>query len=263
MLSSITTCPRRRSRGSNLAALVAVAILASTSAAHTPATPEERCQSARAIAAGKYAQCTLTALSKLTVTGGDTYSAAAGKCTTKYAAQWVKLQAKASGSGSTCDNPRFVDNGDGTVTDRLTGLQWEKKDNLDGSVNLADPHDADNVYNWSASGTAADGTVFTNFLATLNSGGCFAGQCDWRLPARDELLTIVSPAYPACTTPPCIDPIFGTTNPNYYSTATSWTTFFFTDPGINVWFWDFYTGHAALDGKTFTNHRIRAVRAAL
>jgi len=44
-------------------------------------------------------------------------------------------------------------------------------------------HDKDNVYSWSAGGaggTAADGTAFTTFLASPNSGGCFAGQCDWR-----------------------------------------------------------------------------------
>jgi hypothetical protein len=86
-----------------------------------------------------------------------------------------------------------VDNLDGTVTDTLTGLQWEKKANSDNSQNLADPHDADNYYTWSVTGEAADGTVFTAFLATLNNT-CFAGHCDWRLPTRAELLTIEDPA---------------------------------------------------------------------
>ena len=90
--------------------------------------------------------------------------------------------------------PRFVDNGDGTVTDHETGLIWEKKDNFGGGLNLADPHDADNGYAWSASGTVADGAAYTDFLAKLNDGastdggastaitGCFVGHCDWRLP---------------------------------------------------------------------------------
>jgi hypothetical protein len=38
---------------------------------------------------------------------------------------------------------RFVDNGDGTVTDTRTGLMWEQKTD-DGSI-----HDKDNVYTWS------------------------------------------------------------------------------------------------------------------
>src|SRR2546429_7397381 len=70
---------------------------------------------------------------------------------------------------STTTTLRFVDNGDGTVTDNQTGLQWEQKTTTVGSgVNLADPHDVDNSYTWSSSGTAADGTAFTDFLATLN-----------------------------------------------------------------------------------------------
>jgi hypothetical protein len=56
---------------------------------------------------------------------------------------------------------RFVDNHDGTVTDHKTGLVWEKKDNLDGSVNESDPHDADNTETWSSSGSVPDGTMFT------------------------------------------------------------------------------------------------------
>ncbi len=68
-----------------------------------------------------------------------------------YTAAWAKLQATAP--GSTCDNARFHDNGDGTVTDRLTGLQWEQKKN-DGSVHgektFRPVHDMDNLYSWSA-----------------------------------------------------------------------------------------------------------------
>jgi hypothetical protein len=71
--------------------------------------------------------------------------------------------------------PQFVDNGNGTITDRQTCLVWEKKDNAGGI------HDLNNVYQWSSTGSATDGDVFTGFLAGLN-GSNFAGHHDWRLP---------------------------------------------------------------------------------
>jgi hypothetical protein len=100
------------------------------------------------------------------------------------------------------------------VTDRLTGLQWEQKTD-DASV-----HDKDNFHSWSTIPPAADGTAFTSFLTTLN-GGCFAGQCDWRLPTLLELQTILLEPYP-CTTSPCIDQaVFGPTAVNGYWSATT------------------------------------------
>jgi hypothetical protein len=72
-------------------------------------------------------------------------------------------------------SPQFVDNGDGTLTDRQTCLVWEKKDNAGGI------HDLNNLYQWSSTGTAMDGSVFTVFIAGLNSAA-FAGHQDWRLP---------------------------------------------------------------------------------
>ena len=73
---------------------------------------------------------------------------------------------------------------------------------------------------------AADSTVFTEFLRPLNSGACFAGQCDWRLPTRDELQTILADPFTGffeggCTTPSCIDAIFGPTQATGYWSATS------------------------------------------
>src|SRR5882724_11665687 len=46
-------------------------------------------------------------------------------------------------SSTTTTTARFVDNGDGTVTDDLTGLQWEKKDNTCPGI-----HCVSDTYTW-------------------------------------------------------------------------------------------------------------------
>jgi hypothetical protein len=171
---------------------------------------------------------------------------------------------------SGCFATRFVDNGDGTVTDHQTGLQWEKKDNLDNmGFNPADPHDADNQYTLSASGTAPDGTAYTDFLAKLNDGfsldgntitGCFAGHCDWRLPTSAELQTIVDLNVAGCGTfpyPPCIDPAFGPTQSGSFS---YWSATSFSES--DAWIVDFSNGSVSIGIKTAPVYYARAVRNA-
>jgi hypothetical protein len=264
---------------------VAAALLAGASGVHARVTTaEQACQAGRANAAAKYQSCALKALAavdflKVTTpsSGQDLrgYNKAIGKCVTQYVAAWPKLRKKAKGTGSTCDSPRFVDNGDGTITDMLTALQWEKKDNYDRVPNYADPHDADNYYYWNGNtdqGVSANSTVFTKFLASLNSaGGCFVGECDWRIPTRDELATIGRPGCPrplgvpnpctGCTSPtggpnPCIDPTFGPTiSTRYFSDTT-----FPTVPN-DAWFVDFAGFGVAADEKSDAPER--AVRGGL
>jgi hypothetical protein len=244
-----------------LAMLVLGALLVQASAAHAAATPEEACQYGRYRAAAKYSACEQKKMGKV-LAGGDLvkFQMVISTCRVQYTSTWAKLQAKANGSGSTCDNDRFdTASVPGTVIDRLTGLQWEKKDNMDGTPNPGDPHDADNTYRWSVSGTAADGTAFTDLLATLNGGGCFAGQCDWRLPTIYELQTILLEPYP-CTTSPCIDQaVFGPTVAFLYWSATTHATFTFPHYAWNVYF---ANGYVYFNGKD-TDLYVRAVRAGL
>ena len=84
--------------------------------------------------------------------------------------------------------PRFIDNNNGTVTDNLTGLIWLKNANCAGAMG-----------NWN---TAID------YAAALYDGctSCFGtgGDCglsdgssagDWRLPNRNEFLSLLNIAY--------------------------------------------------------------------
>ena len=215
------------------------------------ASPESACQNGRYGAAARYAQCETKATGKY-LAGGDfeKFNQSISKCRIKYASTWTKLQAQATGTGSSCDTQRFTTAG-GTATDHLTGLVWEQKTN-DMTV-----HDRSNNYSWSAGTTDADGTVFTTFLPALNTGACFAGQCDWRLPTRAELETTLSEPYP-CATNPCVDqtvfgPAFGvdmwTSTPDATSTTQVWRVFLFD-------------GKASLNPKSFNGY-VRAVRGGL
>jgi Protein of unknown function (DUF1566) len=70
----------------------------------------------------------------------------------------------------------YTDNGDGTITDKTTGLIWEKLTD-DGSI-----HDWNNVYTWDQ--------AFQK-ITDLNLAN-FAGSNEWRLPNVRELLSIVN-----------------------------------------------------------------------
>lgn len=181
---------------------------------------------------------------------------------------------------------RYVDNGDGTISDHQTGLMWEKKlaDDDPACINahLSDRnvHCAINAY--TATGKdiydnpVGEGSLYTEFLATLNldiiedtSSTCFANYCDWRVPKLSELNSIV---IENCDPNSCIDQIFGPTtayppmgidgsevvDPSYYWTETHSST--------DIWEWyqiDFYYGdiHKWAVWSTFQSiGYVRAVR---
>lgn len=80
---------------------------------------------------------------------------------------------------------RFRDNRDGTVSDLITGLMWEKKcASCDGA------HSRKLRLRWSGDGSEA--TVW-DWLDELNGKGApgFAGFQDWRIPNVKELVSIV------------------------------------------------------------------------
>lgn len=97
--------------------------------------------------------------------------------------------------GVSWPSPRFTDNGNGTVTDNLTGLIWLK------NANCKDT--AGGVSKGSGNLTWSNALTWSNNLANGNCGlndGSHAG--DWRLPNRKELLSLVdysryNPALPS------------------------------------------------------------------
>jgi hypothetical protein len=104
---------------------------------------------------------------------------------------------------SGCLASRFDTSGP-TIIDRQTNLEWEKKDAADDVADYLNPHDVDNVYAWSATSTAPDGSVFSDMLARLNgaSGGTpYANHTDWRLPNLSDFWSI---AVRSCSIPPCV-----------------------------------------------------------
>jgi len=174
------------------------------------------------------------------------------------------------------DEPRFVDNGDGTVTDNETGLMWEQKTGAvgntgecPGAVTCADPHNVNNLYSWASNLGEFEFSGVARFLYVLNDvegGGasCFAGHCDWRLPTSNGLGGI-GPQQPAelesivdCSGgEPCVSPVFGPTASDiYWSSSPSPVG---SCDGQSIWVVDFGSGEG--NGTVSTAKRfVRAVR---
>jgi hypothetical protein len=178
-------------------------------------TPEQTCQQQKLKALGKRELCLRRNAAKLLAGGAD----GAARCQAKFSATLMK-------AGS-C---RYLDNGDGTVSDLNNGLIWEQKDAV-----CPGAHCYTDTFTWTANPEfTPDGTAFSIFLYGLNGGtspdgaatsGCFAGHCDWRLPTVEELTAIVDPTQGFCSGPsgsgPCIDPVFGPTPALFYWSTTT------------------------------------------
>jgi len=72
------------------------------------------------------------------------------------------------------DKPRFTDNNDDTVTDNLTGLMWSKQDSWQMEARWL---------SWDEASEYSKNMAYQQL----------AGYNDWRLPEKEEVLSLVAP----------------------------------------------------------------------
>ena len=135
-------------------------------------------------------------------------------------------------------NPQlsYIDNGDGTVTDKYTGLMWKKCSEPDTTTNCSG---TPNTYIWTDAITACENLIY-------------AGYSDWRLPNMKELFSLIK--YEG-SSGPYIDTTYFPNINDYYWTSTTyppWTTY--------AVFVDFSSGYVNPYDKTDTCY-VRCVRA--
>jgi hypothetical protein len=131
---------------------------------------------------------------------------------------------------------RFNDNGDQTVTDTQTGLTWTKDANLPG--------------------TDLDYSGSLDFVAAMNGSHSFGYQ-DWRLPAIDELASLIdhnrsNPSLPAGHP-------FSNVAASYYWSATQVPG---SDLSVMNWEVDFYFGNLS-SNHTWNNDLLWPVRGTM
>lgn len=211
--------------------------------------PGQRCQAYKFRAVGKYLACRYDAEARFATTPDFArYGANIAKCRQRFASAWMKADYFAANANVICPGSadrvlvqgtldddtynvvvllggdhRYADNDDGTLTDRETGLTWEKKVMLDNAEYLPNLHDADNSLRWAGQchllpskycqptaaaaaacaanvegdafgcgecgvgeGTCTASVTAFTWLVDLNATN-FGGTSNWRLPTREEL----------------------------------------------------------------------------
>ncbi len=145
----------------------------------------------------------------------------------------------------TAPDSRYADNGNGTVTDLTTGLMW--KQCTEGQSSTTTPCDTGTttIYTWQEALQQAE---------TINVGGGFATYTDWRVPNRNELMSLVEYQ---CHSPSINRNFFPNTWTGSYSTSSPYVN----NPN-GAWKVEFSVGAVTTDWKN-TTYRARLVRGGL
>jgi len=151
-------------------------------------------------------------------------------------------------SDHTINPPSYTDDADGTITDNVTGLIWQK---CSAGQNATTCSGTALTYKWYEASGTADATYnaggATNVCGSLTTGG----QTDWRLPNSFELMAIADSEI----FNPAINGIyFPSTLASYY-----WSTTAYVDFPSNAWYADFRYGLVDKVVKT-TSIYVRCVR---
>jgi hypothetical protein len=147
-------------------------------------------------------------------------------------------QSCASGIPRTAPDNRYIDNNNGTVTDRKTTLVW--KQCSEGQSGAA---------------CAVGVTVSMDWQSALQtaSNSTFAGFTDWRLPNVNELQSLLERG---CYSPAINELRFpGPINSNYYWSATSAAS-----DSRNAWVVGFFYGDADRFARKIDTYVVRLVR---
>ena len=162
-----------------------------------------KCQIRKLAAADHYAACTGRA-KRRAVLGKDANVAA---CAASFRA--------AVDRAGDC---RFLDNGDGTVSDLDSGLTWEQKVAGTGCL-----HCASDAYTWAE----AMSTWVSKVNGLANDEGPphpagLGGHSDWRIPNELELDGLRDPTTPLCGIEGCLNSILGPSpSRHHWSSITS------------------------------------------
>ena len=136
---------------------------------------------------------------------------------------------------------RFQNNGDGTVTDELTGLMWKRC--LEGQGDACVNKSAKSFV-WLAA---------KQHVSEINKNNPFAGYSDWRLPNIKELSSIVEHR--------CYDPAINLdVFPNMLSIFV-WSATPFVNGDKHAWGVDFNSGYAGYSFRDSANKSVRLVRS--
>ncbi len=190
--------------------------LASVTSAAAGVDPADKCEAAKLRETGKLASCVMTSLSKTTQAGVGADQAALDACGEKFTDKLTGAETKADGACPTTGDAgaigdavgalatelvksvsgaRFIDNGDGTVTDTEQGVNWQKS-----TAGTGSPSSIDDVH------STCDLLPHLSSINGDESVEGLGGRNDWSLPTLAQLQSILD-----CSSPPCVfvDPILG------------------------------------------------------